>query len=149
MLAAALRSRSALGLCRARASLHATARLSDSITYSGGQASVGQGGFYGSGGARCTKTSVEWNQNCIASAEKVANLVEIMNQAYKLQEVIGAGDPLSEAVIESKASLKKLMTSPTTVEYIDSLEVNDEPVWGLSQKERSLVKEARYMSQTC
>ena len=50
---------------------------------------------------------------------------------------------------ESKASLKKLMTSPTTVEYIDSLEVNDEPVWGLSQKERSLVKEARYMSQTC
>jgi len=27
-------------------------RLSDSITYSGGQASEGQGGFYGSGGAR-------------------------------------------------------------------------------------------------
>ena len=67
MLAAALRSRSALGLCRARASLRATARLSESITYSGGQASVGQGGFYGSGGARCTKTSVEWNQNCIAA----------------------------------------------------------------------------------
>ena len=33
--------------------------FSDSITYSGGQASEGQGGFYGSGGSRLKTTTPE------------------------------------------------------------------------------------------
>ena len=142
-------ARSSIRLLRARAPPRAAAAYSNSITYSGGQASVGQGGFYGSGGARCTKRKTEWNASAVASAEKVASLAEIMDQAYALRETITAADPVSEAAIESKASLKKLMTSPATVKVIDCLEVKNEPVWGLTQAERSLVREAREMSLNC
>ena len=90
-------ARSSLRLLRARAPPRAAAAYSNSITYSGGQASVGQGGFYGSGGARCTKRKTEWNASAVASAEKVASLAEIMDQAYALRETITAADPVSDA----------------------------------------------------
>mmetsp|Transcript_5561 Transcript_5561/g.17590 ORF Transcript_5561/g.17590 Transcript_5561/m.17590 type:complete len:84 (+) Transcript_5561:112-363(+) len=55
----------------------ATRRFSDSITYSGGQASTdggGQGGFYGSGGARAKRDGVEWNPECCAQLTQVTQL---------------------------------------------------------------------------
>ena len=116
---------------------------SDSITYSGGQASVGQGGFYGSGGARLRKTDTEWNERAVASVETIESLVGIMAEARALDEAIAGGDPLSEHVIERKAALKKLMTASDTLRCIEALEMGGEPVWGLSQSERALVKEAR------
>jgi len=133
-----------LRLARLAARLAAARRCySDSITYSGGQASVGQGGFYGSGGARAVKTDTAWNERAVASVETIASLVGIMDDAAALGEAIAAGDPLSEPVIERKAALKKLMTAPDTLRCIEALEMGGEPVWGLSQAERALVKEAR------
>ena len=37
------------------------------------------------------------------------------------------------------------MTAESTVAVISKLEMGGEPVWGLSQRERGLVKEAREM----
>lgn len=119
--------------------------FSQSITYSGGQASVGQGGFYGSGGARCKKEGFDHQEGAVASVEAIQSLTEIMDQAHALLETINGADPLSEKVIENKAMLRKLMTASTTVDFIEALEMGGEPVWGLTQKERSLVKEAREM----
>mmetsp|Transcript_7258 Transcript_7258/g.21420 ORF Transcript_7258/g.21420 Transcript_7258/m.21420 type:complete len:100 (+) Transcript_7258:483-782(+) len=44
-----------------------------------------------------------------------------------------------------QATLKRLMTAESTVAIISKLEMGGEPVWGLSQRERGLVKEAREM----
>lgn len=105
---------------------------------------MGQGGFYGSGGARAVKTDTAWNERAVASVETIASLVGIMDDAAALGEAIAAADdPLSEPVIENKTALKKLMTAPDTLRCIEALEMGGEPVWGLSQAERALVKEAR------
>ena len=54
-----------------------------------------------------------------------------------------SGDALDEKVIEAKGSLKKLMTGDEVTELLSSLEMGGEPVWGLSTKERRLVREAK------
>ena len=53
------------------------------------------------------------------------------------------GDALDEKVIEAKGNLKKLMTGDEVTELLSSLEMGGEPVWGLSTKERRLVREAK------
>ncbi|KAJ8602931.1 hypothetical protein CTAYLR_001503 [Chrysophaeum taylorii] len=121
-----------------------------SITYSGGQATEGQGGFYGSGGARKKKESVEWNSKAVAQLEDIKSLQAVMAQVAELEEAIAqTKDPLAEASIEKKQTIKRLMTSPQTVALIESLEMGGQPVWGLSQSERSLVKEARLKLINC
>lgn len=85
----------------------------------------------------------DWNERAVASVETVRSLVEIMDEAQNLTLAVADADPLSDAGIAGKAALKKLMTAPSTVERIEALEMGGEPVWGLSQTERALVKEAR------
>ena len=114
-----------------------------SITYSGGQASEGQGGFYGSGGARVARGPVSWDHKAVASSEAIRSLTRLMDQAFKLEETIRSGDALDETVIEAKGNLKKLMTGDEVTELLSSLEMGGEPVWGLSTKERRLVREAK------
>ena len=114
-----------------------------SITYSGGQASEGQGGFYGSGGARVAKGPVSWDHKAVASSEAIRSLTRLMDQAFKLEETIRSGDDLDDAVIEAKGALKKLMTGDEVTELLEGLEMGGEPVWGLSTKERHLVREAK------
>ena len=114
-----------------------------SITYSGGQASEGQGGFYGSGGARVAKGPVSWDHKAVASSEAIRSLTGLMEEASKLEERIRSGDELDDAVIEAKGNLKKLMTGDEVTELLSSLEMGGEPVWGLSTKERRLVREAK------
>ena len=114
-----------------------------SITYSGGQASEGQGGFYGSGGARVAKGPVSWDHKAVASSEAIRSLTGLMEEASKLEERIRSGDELDDAVIEAKGALKKLMTGDEVTELLSSLEMGGEPVWGLSTKERRLVREAK------
>jgi len=120
-----------------------------SITYSGGQASEGQGGFYGSGGARVKKEGVEWNSKAVAQLEDIKELNGIMADVSKLEVANDGKDPLSESVIENKQTIKRLMTAPQTVEVIDRLELGGQPVWGLSQSERELVRDARAKYDTC
>ena len=50
----------------------------DSITYSGGHASSGQGGFYGSGGARVAKSSPAHHPEAIARESDIRQLELIM-----------------------------------------------------------------------
>ena len=114
-----------------------------SITYSGGQASEGQGGFYGSGGARVAKGPVSWDTKAVASSEAISTLTGLMEEAFKLEETIRSGDDLDDAVIEAKGALKKLMTGDEVTELLEGLEMGGEPVWGLSTKERHLVREAK------
>mmetsp|Transcript_7258 Transcript_7258/g.21419 ORF Transcript_7258/g.21419 Transcript_7258/m.21419 type:complete len:149 (+) Transcript_7258:143-589(+) len=98
-----LLSRAARLLQRARPRSPAPAAYSNSITYSGGQASSGQGGFYGSGGSRVLKTPCKWEDKAVASVEAVQELEAVMKEAYALADDIDAGDPLTDAVIEAKA----------------------------------------------
>ena len=114
-----------------------------SIPYSGGQASEGQGGFYGSGGARVAKGPVSWDHKAVASSEAIRSLTGLMEEASKLEERIRSGDELDDAVIEAKGALKKPMTGDEVTELLSSLEMGGEPVWCLSTKERRLVREAK------
>ena len=66
-----------------------------------------------------------------------------MEEAFKLEETIRSGDALDEKVIEAMGNLKKLMPGDEVTELLSSLEMGGEPVWGLSTKERRLVREAK------
>lgn len=55
----------------------------------------------------------------------------------------------SGRVIEIKTSMKKLMTNPETMEVLDRLEVQGEPIWGLSRNERELIILAREKVNEC
>lgn len=129
----------------------AFARPLTSITYSGGQASEGQGGFYGSGGSRASKTKeTEWNSKAVAEEADIQRLESLMEEVNKIEDKIANGDgSLTPAVIENKQAMKKLLTSPSTTELLDRLEMGGQPIWGLSQQERIMVKEARERSLNC
>ena len=51
--------------------------------------------------------------------------------------------------IELKASIKKLMTQPELVESLNRLEIQGQPVWGLSTVERELVTTVREKVNEC
>lgn len=125
------------------------ARALTSITYSGGQASEGQGGFYGSGGARAKTKPTEWNSKAVAEAKDIQRLESLMEEVSKIDDIIAGGESLSPKVIENKQAMKKLLTSPSTTELLDRLEIGGQPIWGLSQRERILVKEARKKALNC
>ena len=53
------------------------------------------------------------------------------------------GNAVTSRSIEVKARLKKTICNPQVRELLTRLEIKGEPVWGLSVKERDLVKIAR------
>eukprot|EP00752_Nemacystus_decipiens_P002613 g2446.t1 len=59
------------------------------------------------------------------------------------------GDKVSGRSIELKSALKKRLSAPTMVELLNRLEINNQPVWGLTQEERELVKIAREKVNSC
>ena len=119
--------------------------------YSGGQATEGQGGFYGSGGARntgatATPTPDEERSKMLALAGDVEKLHSVMNELDNLESLLRSeeeSDPLSSKAMELKASIKKLMTDPQFVDCLDRLEIEGQPVWGLSSGEREMIMLAR------
>ena len=94
-------------------------------------------------GARVAKGPVSWDTKAVASSEAISTLTGLMEEAFKLEETIRSGDDLDDAVIEAKGALKKLMTGDEVTELLEGLEMGGEPVWGLSTKERHLVREAK------
>jgi hypothetical protein len=62
----------------AKLSPASTRYFSDSVTYSGGQATTGQGGFYGSGGSRVATASPAHHPEAIARQTDVIKLTQIM-----------------------------------------------------------------------
>ena len=116
----------------------------DSITYSGGHANTGQGGFYGSGGARVAKSSPAHHPEAMARAADVQALAKIMAEVEILEgELISLGNVVTSRTIEIKSRIKKSISNPQVRELLQRLEIKGEPVWGLSSKERDLVRAAK------
>eukprot|EP00978_Attheya_sp_CCMP212_P003285 scaffold6794_cov46-Attheya_sp.AAC.5 len=119
-----------------------------SITYSGGQATEGQGGYYGSGGARvgadgAAKTT-EHRPEMMALAADVNQVARTMEEVETLENlIVDETDKLSSTSIEIHAKLKKLVTAPAFMECLNRLEVRGEPAWGLSVAEHELITLAR------
>eukprot|EP00970_Alexandrium_tamarense_P015467 scaffold5185_cov198-Alexandrium_tamarense.AAC.15 len=125
---------------------------SDSITYSGGQASEGQGGFYGSGGARVSKLETEHKPEMMALASDVENLTLVMEEVYKLEDLLEEEKEksgVSGKSLEISSKIKKIMTSMDVMDCLNRLEIDGEPVWGLSSSERELVHYARQKVNEC
>jgi len=117
---------------------------SDSVTYSGGQATTGQGGFYGSGGSRVRDVKPAHHPEAIARQADIMELIQIMDSVELLEnELRSLSGPVSSRSIEIKARLKKTISNPKVRELLNRLEIKGEPVWGLSSKERDLVRSAR------
>ena len=70
--------------------------------------------------------------------------VEILQHSLQQQE-----NSISSKAIEIRSSIKKLMTSPELLKCLNRLEVQGEPVWGLSSQERELIIEAREKVNEC
>jgi hypothetical protein len=117
--------------------------FSDSVTYSGGQAIQGQGGFYGSGGSRVS-SAPSHHPEAMARQTDIIDLVQIMNEVENLEsELRNLGNVVNTRSIEIKARMKKTVSNPRVRELLNRLEIKGEPVWGLSSKERDLVRLAR------
>lgn len=117
---------------------------SGSVTYSGGHASQGQGGFYGSGGSRATGASVPHHPEAIANQRDIQDLAKIVGDVEILEtELRSLGNTVNSRTIEIKARIKKLISNPHVREILNRLEIKGQPVWGLSSKERDLVRSAR------
>ncbi|CAM9761292.1 unnamed protein product [Scytosiphon promiscuus] len=128
--------------------------FSDNVTYSGGQAGV-QGGFYGAGGARSQASpQAHHRPEAIAAVDDIRRLREAMQHVSEMEVELGRlGDKASRLYffrsIELKSSLKKRLSAPTMLELLTRLEINNQPVWGLTQEERELVKVARDKVNKC
>lgn len=142
--------------------------------YSGGQASVGQGGFYGSGGARAlspdhtstTTDNVFDQQNkerskMLAVAQDVQTVRLTMQELDLLESLLRneeesnasknstSDGKVSSKSMEIKNSIKKLMTSTDFLESLNNLEVQGEPAWGLNCEEREMIILAREKVNAC
>mmetsp|Transcript_7785 Transcript_7785/g.15090 ORF Transcript_7785/g.15090 Transcript_7785/m.15090 type:complete len:157 (-) Transcript_7785:125-595(-) len=139
----------------ARVAFHAMRSFgTGSVTYSGGQPTEGQGGFYGSGGARVISSSEvdsEGRQKVLAFAADVEMISAVMDELYALESELReqGADSVSKKSLELKSSIKKLMTAPEVSEALDRLEIQGEPVWGLSTDEREMIVLAREKMNEC
>lgn len=115
--------------------------------YSGGQATDGQGGYYGSGGARKKLTDEPHRPELLALAEDVDHVVDIMKQVQELEESLS--DDINKSM-EARATIKKVLTSHDFMETLERLEcAKGLPVWGLNQEERELIAAARIKVNEC
>lgn len=141
-----------------------------SLQYSGGQATEGQGGFYGSGGARAAfKPSTTQDEALeqdgddkgatlfLALAADVQRVSLTMKEVQTLESLLSSSSSSSsteEETVDSKSievrqSIKKLMTAPEFSESLLRLEVQGQPVWGLSSAEREMIVLAREKVNEC
>uniref|UniRef100_A0A7S1BRK7 Uncharacterized protein n=1 Tax=Corethron hystrix TaxID=216773 RepID=A0A7S1BRK7_9STRA len=143
----------------ATSSLKPIPRHITNITYSGGQASEGQGGYYGSGGARATAVSgTSATKACALALEddvrflsKTIAELERLEHLYERETDAGDGEEKSPSgkSIEIRAAIKKLMTQESVVECLRRLEFDGKPVWGLSVAEREMVLNAQQKVNEC
>ena len=120
-----------------------------------GQASEGQGGYYGSGGARASINETEHRPEMVALAADVENLTLVMEEIENLdamledEKELNAGKGVTGKALEISSKIKKIMTSADVMDCLNRLEVEGEPVWGLSCDERDLVYAARQKVNEC
>mmetsp|Transcript_5861 Transcript_5861/g.8714 ORF Transcript_5861/g.8714 Transcript_5861/m.8714 type:complete len:174 (-) Transcript_5861:1234-1755(-) len=152
--------RKAAALTPAGARTNARTFSSESITYSGGQPSQGQGGYYGSGGARVLKPSAigdvteEQRSKMIALATDVEKIIMVMDELEVLESLMEKDQEenngeVTNRSIELRGAIKHLITNHEFLECLDQLEIMGKPVWGLSSSEHELVLLAREKVNTC
>eukprot|EP00968_Pinguiococcus_pyrenoidosus_P021920 scaffold2963_cov250-Pinguiococcus_pyrenoidosus.AAC.1 len=108
------------------------------------QATEGQGGYYGSGGSRVIQTSVQHRPEALADLSAMERLEEIMNEVEELETAAVAEEgSLNDVLLQNKAAVKELVTSSEMTNLLSRLEMNGQPKWGLSTREREIVKSAR------
>eukprot|EP00553_Chaetoceros_curvisetus_P015973 CAMPEP_0204643398 /NCGR_PEP_ID=MMETSP0718-20130828/679_1 /ASSEMBLY_ACC=CAM_ASM_000674 /TAXON_ID=230516 /ORGANISM="Chaetoceros curvisetus" /LENGTH=167 /DNA_ID=CAMNT_0051664593 /DNA_START=128 /DNA_END=631 /DNA_ORIENTATION=- len=139
--------------------IHIRCLSSESITYSGGQACTGQGGYYGSGGARAKATpsvnvTQEQRSKMIGLAEDVEKISIVMDEVDVLQSLLDDDREASDGEVTSKnielrGQMKRLVSDPQFSECLDRLEVEGAPVWGLSSKEHEMILLAREKINSC
>lgn len=84
----------------------------------------------------------------LALAADVQKITAVMGEVETLESLLESENKASKGEvtgksIEIKASIKKLVTSPEFMESLNRLEIQGEPVWGLSSEERELIIDAR------
>ena len=82
-----------------------------------------------------------------ADVQLVSNVMEEADTLSSLLE--NEESDVSAKSIELKAAIKKLLTNPDVVAALNRLEVQGEPVWGLSTEERELIVLAREKMNEC
>ncbi|CAM9252695.1 unnamed protein product [Laminaria digitata] len=134
----------------AAVSVGARRTFSDNVTYSGGQAGV-QGGFYGAGGARSqVSPQAHHRPEAVAALDDIRCLRDAVQQVSDMEIELGRlGSAVSGRSIELKSTIKKRLSSPNMLELLTRLEINNQPVWGLTQEERELVRIAREKVNSC
>lgn len=132
----------------------------ENITYSGGHANTGQGGYYGSGGARA-KAEAEATANItddqrskvLAISTDIEVISLVMDEIEKLEDELRieqeANEGVTDKAIELRAKMKHLVTSEEFMSSLENLEISGAPVWGLSSSEHDLVVVAREKVNTC
>jgi len=116
------------------------------LKYSGGQATEGQGGYYGSGGARVLPTTTaEHHTELLALAADVEKIDVTMKELEVLESLLSSEETnkVTSKSIELRQNIKKLMTSPEFLDSLNRLEVNGQPIWGLNSDEREMITLAR------
>jgi len=79
----------------------------------------------------------------LALAADVEHIRNVMEELETLERLLEGEDAVSNKSIEIKNSIKKLVTAPEFSESLNNLEINGEPVWGLSSSEREMIIMAR------
>ncbi|KAL4115820.1 hypothetical protein PRIC2_012826 [Phytophthora ramorum] len=120
-----------LKTCRRVASSAGHVRSARALTtYSGGQPSEGQGGFYGSAKTR-SEASSKFSPGSRAEPQDLTKLQQLMKQ-WEAQKT-------SLAAEEQKKALQRLASEEETL--IQRLIIRGAPVWGLSTQQREFVAE--------
>jgi glutamine amidotransferase PdxT len=90
-------------------------------------------------------TTAEHHTELLALAADVEKINHTMKELETLESLLLAGqkDEVSGKSIELRQSIKKLMTAPAFLESLNRLEVNGQPIWGLSTDEREMITLAR------
>jgi hypothetical protein len=128
----------------------------ENITYSGGQPSKGQGGFYGSGGSRkidATVSTESQRSKLLALASDVEYISNVMDKVLELESLLQdeqkQNKEVSNRSIELKSKMKQLVGTPEFLQCLDRLEIQGAPIWGLTTQEHELLKAAREKVNNC
>lgn len=124
-----------LNTCRRAASVGRVRSARALTTYSGGQPSEGQGGFYGSAKTRSEANS-KFHPGARAEPQDLTKLQQLMKQ-WEAQKA-------SLAAEEQKKALAQIASEEETL--IQRLLIRGAPVWGLSTQQREFVAECSKVS---
>jgi hypothetical protein len=138
-----------------RSSFSSSSSSGDNITYSGGHASTGQGGYYGSGGARAKAEqdstrdiTQEQRSKVLAISTDVQVVQNVLEELETLEDLLRleeeeSGGKVTGRSEELRSKKKHLVSNPKFLECLDRLQIEGAPVWGLSSEEHEMVVMAR------